>query len=100
MRSLLRYIAVGLVATLLTGLGARAQESNALDQIIKRGTVTIGIDLGAPPYGYLDDNKQPTGSDVETAGLLAKDLGVALKIEPYHERKPQSPTYSPTALTW
>ena len=82
MRSVLKYIALAILVTLANGVVARAQGPGALDQIIKRGTVIIGIDLGAPPYGYLDDSKQPTGSDVETAKLLAKDLGVALKIQP------------------
>jgi polar amino acid transport system substrate-binding protein len=44
--------------------------------------VIIGIDLGAPPFSFLDDKKEATGSDVETARMLAKDLGVTLEITP------------------
>jgi polar amino acid transport system substrate-binding protein len=36
--------------------------------------------MGNPPHGMLDGKLQPIGSDVETAQLLAKDLGVELEV--------------------
>jgi polar amino acid transport system substrate-binding protein len=51
-----------------------------LDTIIKRGKILIGIDMAVPPFGMYDDKQQPMGSEVETAQLLAKDLGVELEI--------------------
>ena len=47
--------------------------ADALDDIKKAGKIRIAIDLGVPPYGMTDDKLQPTGLDVETARLLAKD---------------------------
>jgi polar amino acid transport system substrate-binding protein len=51
-----------------------------LAEIKAAGKLRVGIDFGAPFYGYVDDKMQPTGSDVEAARLLAKDLGIPLEI--------------------
>ncbi|BBK34864.1 amino acid ABC transporter substrate-binding protein (PAAT family) [Stella humosa] len=56
--------------------------AGALDDIVKRGTVKVGIDLGVPPYGLTDAQQKPAGYDVEVAEMLAKDLGVKLEIVP------------------
>src|SRR5471032_2291453 len=56
--------------------------ADALDDIKKAGKIRIAIDLGVPPYGMTDDKMQPTGSDVATARLLAKDLGVEFELVP------------------
>ncbi|MFP5407651.1 MAG: transporter substrate-binding domain-containing protein, partial [Gammaproteobacteria bacterium] len=46
------------------------------------GAIRVAIDLGVPPFGFKDASLQPSGSDVATAQLLAKDLGVKLEIVP------------------
>src|SRR3546814_19185669 len=42
----------------------------------------VAIDVCAPPFGTKYETIKPIGSDVETAELLAKDLGVKLEIVP------------------
>lgn len=59
-----------------------AVHADTLDDIRQAKKVRISIDLAIPPAGMADDKLQPIGSDVETARLLAKDLGVALEIVP------------------
>ena len=54
--------------------------ADLLDDIKAAKKIRIAIDLGVPPYGMTDGQMNPTGSDVETARLLAKDLGVELEI--------------------
>ena len=54
--------------------------ADTLDDIKKAGKIRIAIDLAIPPFGMTDDKMQPTGSDVDLARLLAKDLGVELEI--------------------
>ncbi|NYT80691.1 transporter substrate-binding domain-containing protein [Alcaligenaceae bacterium] len=54
--------------------------ADALSDIRAANKIRVGIDLGAPFYGYIDEKMQPVGSDVEAARLLAKDLGVELEI--------------------
>lgn len=57
-----------------------AVHADTLSDIRQRKKVLIAIDLGAPPFGMTNAKLEPQGSDVETARLLAKDLGVELEI--------------------
>src|SRR3546814_3504185 len=50
--------------------------ANSLAQVEQAKTLRVAVDLNAPPYGMKDSNLHETGSDVETARLFAKDLGV------------------------
>ncbi|MFC0409583.1 transporter substrate-binding domain-containing protein [Roseomonas elaeocarpi] len=74
--------ALGLAVVGGLGLGSRAARAETPDTIKARGTLRAAIDLTAPPYGMLDAETKPTGSDVEAATLLARDLGVKLEIVP------------------
>ena len=56
--------------------------ADQLDTITAAKKIRVAIDLGVPPYGMKDDKLNSTGSDVETAQLLAKDLGLELEIVP------------------
>lgn len=69
-------------AVLALGLLPALAQADTLADIKARKKILIGIDLGVPPYGMMDANLKPAGSDVETAQLLAKDLGVALEFVP------------------
>lgn len=42
--------------------------------------IRISTDLTISPYGKVDEKMQPTGSDVEIAKILAKDLGVEFEL--------------------
>jgi len=70
-----------LTAVLLLGTALTAS-ADTLDTIRQRKKILVAVDIGAPPYGMLDAQARQSGSDVETARLLAKDLGVALEIVP------------------
>ncbi len=54
----------------------------SLDEIISRGKLLVGIDVNSPPYGFQNEKQEFDGSEVETARMLAKDLGVELEIVP------------------
>jgi polar amino acid transport system substrate-binding protein len=66
-------------AALACAVGAQANE---LQNIQKKGEIRIGVDISAPPYGMVDKDAKQTGFDVESARLLAKDLGVKLVVVP------------------
>ncbi len=53
-----------------------------LETIKQRGAIVVAIDVSHPPYGMLDAFAKEVGSDVDTAKLLAEDLGVKLQIVP------------------
>jgi polar amino acid transport system substrate-binding protein len=57
-----------------------AMAEDGLAAIKQRHKLLVAIDLGNPPHGMMDDKFQPVGSDVDTAKLLARDMGVELEI--------------------
>jgi polar amino acid transport system substrate-binding protein len=75
---------VAAMALAITALVAAMSlaHADALDDIKKAGKIRIAIDLGVPPYGMTDDKLQPTGLDIETARLLAKDWGLEFEHVP------------------
>lgn len=79
MKSVLSGIAVAAIA--IMGL-AQVANADGLDDIKKSGKIRIAVDLGVPPYGMTDDKMQPTGSDIETAKLLAADWGLQFEHVP------------------
>ncbi len=76
-----RRIFIALLAcTGLAGGATHAMAEDGLAAIKQRGKILVAIDLGNPPHGMMDDKFQPVGSDVDTAKLLAHDMGVDLEI--------------------
>jgi polar amino acid transport system substrate-binding protein len=74
-------ITAAFAAILFLAAGAPSR-ADGLDDIKTAKKLRVAIDLGLPPYGMTDDKMQPTGSDVETGKLLAKDLGVEFELVP------------------
>ncbi|SDO13057.1 polar amino acid transport system substrate-binding protein [Rhodoferax sp. OV413] len=68
------------IAAVLLACGSHAAMADQFDEIKKAGKVRVAIAIGTPLFSYADANLQPTGSDVDTATELAKDLGVKLEI--------------------
>lgn len=74
-----KTIFLGALAAVLFGFAALSH-ADTLADIKQRKKVLVGIDLTFPPFGMLDGNLKPIGSDVSAAKMLAKDLGVELEI--------------------
>jgi polar amino acid transport system substrate-binding protein len=72
--------AAAVAMTCLVALGTTAAHADLLDDVMKAKKIRIATDLAIPPSGMMDANLKPTGSDVETAQLLAKDLGLELEF--------------------
>jgi polar amino acid transport system substrate-binding protein len=67
----------GLIGASAFGRNALA---DAMNTIKVRKKLMVALDLGSPPFGMTDAQMQPTGSDVETSQLLAKDWGLELEL--------------------
>ncbi|MBQ9609298.1 MAG: amino acid ABC transporter substrate-binding protein [Lachnospiraceae bacterium] len=65
-------LAVGTVVSLLAGCGKKEENK----------TFTVGFDAEYPPYGYMDDNGEYTGFDLELAEEVCKINGWELKKQP------------------
>ena len=72
--------ALGWSTALCCLLVTTAAHADLLKDIKAAGKIRIALDTGSPPYGFVDSALKPVGSDVETAQLLAQDLGVQLDI--------------------
>jgi polar amino acid transport system substrate-binding protein len=78
----LRWLAPVALAAAATVAMAASASAATLDEIISRGKLIVGIDVNSPPYGFQNEKQEFDGSEVETAKMLAKDLGVELEIVP------------------
>lgn len=65
-------------ATLAIGFAMPA--SAELKDIKEKGVIRIAVAMGIPQYSFVDGSMKASGSDVETARLLAEDLGVKLEL--------------------
>lgn len=63
-------------------LGTGMAHADQLDTIMAAKKIRVAIDMAVPPYSMKDDKLKLIGSDVETAELLAKDLGLELEFVP------------------
>ena len=79
--TLIRTVRTALVASCLA-IAAVAAHADLLDDIMKAKKIRIATDMAIPPAGMMDSSMQPSGSDVETAKLLAKDWGLELEWVP------------------
>ncbi|MET3794555.1 transporter substrate-binding domain-containing protein [Aquamicrobium terrae] len=60
--------------------GCVMAQAQTTDEIVKKGTLSVAIDITNPPYGGLDNSMEPAGIDVDIAKLMAERLGVKLNI--------------------
>ncbi|SFV12966.1 transporter substrate-binding domain-containing protein [Pseudoduganella namucuonensis] len=83
MRAAGRRAALG-VATLAVALAATIPAASAasVDEIVKRGSVRIGVLSGVPIYGTVDEAGNPAGYDIDVARTLAGYMGVKVELVP------------------
>jgi polar amino acid transport system substrate-binding protein len=51
-----------------------------LDRIIREKKIRVTAEVTSPPFGILDKDNNPDGSEIATARQLAKDLGVEVEL--------------------
>lgn len=56
--------------------------ADQLQDILDKGTIKIGVPENFPPFGSIGKDFKHEGYDVDVAELVAKDLGVELKLVP------------------
>jgi polar amino acid transport system substrate-binding protein len=77
----LRLVAMVMLVALPAMLAAPlAHAESTLDKILKEKKLRVAIDVANPPFGVLDKDGQPDGSDVAVARQMAKDMGVELEF--------------------
>lgn len=76
-----RSFAATLVASGL-GLLAAGAGAQTLEELKKKGELTVGMLVDFPPYGTTNAQNQPDGYDADVARLLGKDLGLKVNLVP------------------
>jgi len=66
----------------LAGL-ATAASAGTLDEITKRGELRVAVQTQGPPFSLVGANGERTGSSVELAELMAKEMGVKVTFLDY-----------------
>src|SRR5208337_2535196 len=56
-------------------------EASALNQVIKRNRLIVGMEVKFFPFEYADTDGQPIGFDVDLAKIAAQELGVRIEIK-------------------
>lgn len=71
-----------LSAALLVGCSSNKEETKSEDTSADISTLIVGFDNSYPPYGFMDENNEPTGFDLDLAAEVAKRNGWELQLEP------------------
>ena len=61
---------------------SEAEETTAAAAGTEGGTLIVGFDQDFPPMGFLGDNNEYTGFDLELAQEVAKRLGLEYQAQP------------------
>ena len=81
MKRILRIFAFAMLAlSALSALSLPASAETTLDKILKAKKIRIAIDVGNPPFGILNKDNEPDGSDVAVARQMAKDMGAEIEF--------------------
>ncbi|MBM3567859.1 MAG: transporter substrate-binding domain-containing protein [Alphaproteobacteria bacterium] len=74
-----RWITTLAAVAALTMAAAPAQ-ADKFEDILKAGTVRIGVPLDVPPFGSVNAQRQAEGFDIDFANMVAKALGVKVEL--------------------
>jgi polar amino acid transport system substrate-binding protein len=77
-----RMVRLACVAALGVALWAGAAEARSIDDIIKAGTIRIGINPNFPPMSSYGDTNELQGFDIDIGNKIATALGVKADFVP------------------
>lgn len=82
---MLRYrafcaLAVAAAIVMLAGAGAPAADQSTLDAVKSRGMLLAGVKYDTPPFGFVDQNNQVVGFDVDLVREIARALNVKVDL--------------------
>jgi polar amino acid transport system substrate-binding protein len=71
-----KAISIALVAVVLTSAVFVGCKKDAPGLTKKPGVLSVGVEIGYPPFEYYDDNGKPAGFDVQMANAIGAKLGL------------------------
>ncbi|MDB5595271.1 MAG: hypothetical protein JWM36_2232 [Hyphomicrobiales bacterium] len=82
MLSAIRRLTLTGLVVCLSALASVAARADALDDILKNKVLRVAVPQDFPPFGSVGTDMQPRGYDIDTAALIAKEMGVKLELVP------------------
>lgn len=79
-RHLIRFLCTSALA--IGVVGSTSAMADTLDRITKAGVLRVAVPQDFPPFGTVGADMKPRGYDIDTATLIAKELGVKLELVP------------------
>jgi polar amino acid transport system substrate-binding protein len=73
---------VALLSLALAAVLSAPAQADALDDIVKAGTIKIAVPQDFPPFGSVGPDLKPLGYDIDMAELIAQKLAVKLTLVP------------------
>ena len=70
-----------MLATAALFVAAVEAKANAFADIMKKGVVRIAVPLDVPPFGSVNQQRQPEGFDIELAEMVGKAMGVKVELQ-------------------
>jgi polar amino acid transport system substrate-binding protein len=77
--SMRRLAVVSAVLTVLWSTGALAGPT--LDRVNEKKEMVVATNVGWPPQGFLDENNELVGFDIDVANEIGKRLGIGVRFE-------------------
>lgn len=74
-----RWFLAAIAAVTLAFAGSPAK-ADRFEDILKNGTVRIGVPLDVPPFGSVNAQRQAEGFDIDLANMVAKAMGVKVEL--------------------
>ena len=71
------------VYTLAVSMFAQSASADVVNDIVKRGELRVAVQTQGPPVSFVDKNGERTGFAIEVVKMMAKDMGVELKLLDY-----------------
>ena len=66
--------AIFITSIIISGCGKKQQPMDLYDMVLDRGKIVVGVKDDAKPFGFLNEENQYTGFDIDLAKLIAKNI--------------------------
>ena len=77
-----RQLAAGALVAATLGAVSLPAAAQTVDEIVKKGKLTVGMLVDFPPFGIMNTENKPDGYDADVAKLMGKHMGVPVEIVP------------------
>ena len=80
-RKILAVLLAALLLAAFAGCGAQEQSDDSLQKVLDAGKFVLGLDTEFPPMGFVDENGEIVGFDIDMAKEVCSRLGVQLVLQ-------------------